>query len=602
MTADSPFTPAYSRQSFLETPGRGDVLRRLDEGLGSREPFLLLTGGPGIGKTALACEAVARWDARVTAAYLAYPALAGAEFLEEIIRRFGAEPPDGASRSKLVACIEQALAEIAGRGQVAMVVVDDAHALSPEPLEELRLLVNAAQQAHWPLEVLLIGLPALEATLDDPALAALRQRVSVHARLEPLSAAETRRYLHHRITVVGGDGPGLFSRKTCRDIAARTGGVPRQINALAAEALRVARAWGDQTVGAEHVQTAAAALGGFVPTGDVADSTDAGAEDSPAPTAPPHAPATAKAPAIAPAAAASVAPASAPDLQPSPKAQPAARAPARSTTAAKAGAEAGKASAARTEEGDKPHPPSAANQDPHEWVARFVGDKGPLQISSRALPETRWADAPSEASGAQPPSPAEKRPTPRGRQEHARPRSRSRYRGSLRVALPAALATIVVVTTVALVMRAGGLARSRGDKVAAGATGASQVADQGTSSEQGASSKDRAADSRAGAAPPPAPVEEPRQDRPTTKSRGPFTLDVGGYRDLEDAFDQRNRMEELTGFQGWVVPAPEGRGYRIVLNAYRSYARATSAANMLLRSKTLRNVTVVPLPPKSQRR
>jgi len=170
------------------------------------------------------------------------------------------------------------------------------------------------------------------------------------------------------------------------------------------------------------------------------------------------------------------------------------------------------------------------------------------------------------------------------------------------VALPAALAAIVVVTTVALVMRAGGLARSRGDKVAAGATGASQVADQGTSSEQGASSKDRAADSGAGAAPSPAAVEAPGQDRPTMKSRGPFTLDVGRYRDLDDAFDQRNRMEELTGFQGWVVPAPEGRGYRIVLNAYRSYARATSAANMLLRSKTLRNVTVVPLPPKSQRR
>jgi hypothetical protein len=62
-------------------------------------------------------------------------------------------------------------------------------------------------------------------------------------------------------------------------------------------------------------------------------------------------------------------------------------------------------------------------------------------------------------------------------------------------------------------------------------------------------------------------------------------------------------MHQLTGFEGWVVTAPDGGGpYRIVLGAYRSHARATSAADMLLRSKTLRDVTVVPLPPRSERR
>jgi len=129
MAPDNPFAPAYSRASFLETRREGEVLRRLDDGLGAREPFLLLTGGSGAGKTAIAHEAVARWDARVTAAFLAYPALAGTELLEEILRRFGVEPPDGASRSKLIARVEHTLAEIAGRGQVAMLIVDDAHAL-----------------------------------------------------------------------------------------------------------------------------------------------------------------------------------------------------------------------------------------------------------------------------------------------------------------------------------------------------------------------------------------------------------------------------------------------------------------------------------------
>jgi hypothetical protein len=69
--------------------------------------------------------------------------------LEEVIRRFGGDPPDGASRSKLVACVEQALEKNTGAGKVAMRVGDDAHDLSPELLGELRLLVNAAQPSRW---------------------------------------------------------------------------------------------------------------------------------------------------------------------------------------------------------------------------------------------------------------------------------------------------------------------------------------------------------------------------------------------------------------------------------------------------------------------
>ncbi len=659
MTPDHPFTPVYSRESFLETPGGGEALRRLDDGLGAREPFLLVTGGPGTGKTTLAYEAVARWGSRVTAAFIAYPALTVAEFLEEIIRRFGAEPPDGASRSKLVACVERALGEITSRGQVATLIVDDAHGLSPELLEVLRLLVNAAQQVRRPLEVMLIGLPTLEAKLNEPALVALRQRVSVHAKLEPLPAAETRRYLHHRVTAASGDGPGLFSRKTCRDIAARTGGVPRQINALAAEALRVARAWGDQTVGAEHVQTAAAALGLLVPTGNFDDSDDAGPEDSPAPITSPRAVAPAKvpvvaptpAPVVAPAPAAvarptpapvvapapvavvrptsapAVAPAPAPKPQPSPKAEAAVRAPAPSATPAGTSPAVKSASAARVEADATPAFTPPAKQDAREWVARFVGDKGPLQLSSQALAQSSWAAEPSDASDAGTQGAEETPPPPRRPQNRARPRTRSRRRGGLRFATTALLAAMVVVTAVVLVMRAGGLARGRAGRVARVMTTAAapkvahkasstaqQVADKAPTTappnadnalsstppdaDNASSSGVPRADSRIAGPSPLARVDENSLDGSTTRSNRAYTLDVGGYLDLESALEQRDRMHTLTGIEGWVVTAADdgGNTYRIVLGAYRSYERATAAADMLLNTKTLSDVTVVPLP------
>jgi len=208
-----PFHPICKSPFYFETAGAADTLRRLEDGFGGREPFLLLTGEAGTGKTTFANAAMARWEARVVAAFLAGPVLSGAELLEEIVMRWGGEPPDGASRPKLVGCFERELARIAGAGKIPMVVVDDAQNLSPALLEELRLLVNAAQRVQHPMEVMLIGLPSLEVLFDNPALGALRQRVSVRARIEPLTEAETRRYLRHRAGATGRE----IGRASCRE-------------------------------------------------------------------------------------------------------------------------------------------------------------------------------------------------------------------------------------------------------------------------------------------------------------------------------------------------------------------------------------------------
>lgn len=554
VTPDEPFVPVLSPQSFLETLAVGEALRRLDDGLGAREPFLLVTGDPGTGKTALANRAIARWGPRITSAKLALPLRTGIELLEEILRGFGVEPRDGASRAKLVTGFDGTLAKIAARGQVAVIVVDDAHQLSPELLEELRLLVCAAQQAGNPLEVLLLGLPALEGTLDDPALAALRQRVAVRAQLAPLSAGETRRYIRHRVASAG-NGTNLFPRRTCVEIAAQARGVPRQINVLAAAALRLARASGGPTVEPDHVHAAVVALSGILPKDEGEDPGEGEVVPSPVPA--PRAARRGSTPAVAPALAASP-------------------------------------STARDDACTPSVPPVSTSQDPREWVARFVGEQGPLQISSRAIAQASCAPDEFEAEDAHPGGPT---PPPQpGWVQGAPPRPRPR-RGSTRQAMTAALVTIAMIAGVAVTMRATEKVRGRAAEAGVVATSASAV----QQSERPSGSRAPAPMARTHHAAPAPPGSATAVALPPP--RGPHTIDTGAHLDLQSAIEERQRLQVLTGIQGWVAPV-DGSGfekYRVVLGIFRSYARARAAASMLVRSHTLPSADVVPLPPQGTR-
>jgi len=184
-------------------------------------------------------------------------ALTRQEMLEEICLRFGIELPPGVSKPAALVLLERHLIAVRNRGEKAVLMMDEAQNLSMDLLEEIRLLSNLESKGDKLLQIFLVGQPELEAHLARHELRQLRQRITVHYRLNPLSPDETLGYIHHHINVAGGNGALVFPPDTCREIYRLSHGIPREINTLASSSLIAAYADGSSSVRLEHIATVA---------------------------------------------------------------------------------------------------------------------------------------------------------------------------------------------------------------------------------------------------------------------------------------------------------------------------------------------------------
>jgi len=162
------------------------------------------------------------------------------------------------SKPAALVMLEKHLIGVRARGENAVLMMDEAQNLSMDLLEEIRLLSNLEHRGDKLLQIFLVGQPELEAHLARHELRQLRQRITVHYRLNPLAPEETLGYIQHHINVAGGNGPSVFPADTCREIYRLSHGIPREINTLASSALIAAYADGSPSVRVEHIATAAA--------------------------------------------------------------------------------------------------------------------------------------------------------------------------------------------------------------------------------------------------------------------------------------------------------------------------------------------------------
>ena len=226
-------------------------------GQGGGGGFVQLTGEVGTGKTTLSRLLLEQLPENTKVALLLNPRLGPLELLEAVCEELHLDIAAARGSGKaLVDALNAFLLQAYADGQRVVLIVDEAQDLSPESLEQVRLLTNLETDTQKLLQIVLIGQPELRDALAKPELRQLSQRITARFHLTPLSETETGDYLRHRFRVAGGRHFPMTAAAVQR-VQRHSGGIPRLVNVIAERALLAGYARDASTIDPKLVDAAA---------------------------------------------------------------------------------------------------------------------------------------------------------------------------------------------------------------------------------------------------------------------------------------------------------------------------------------------------------
>jgi len=256
---ETPFAITPDPAFVYLSPAHRDALAHLLHGVGQGGSggFVQLTGEVGTGKTTMCRCLLEQLPEKTQVALILNPLVTPREMLATICEELGIDTRDIAGSSKqLVDALNAYLLEKHAQGWRIVAVIDEAQNLSPEALEQIRLLTNLETAKHKLLQMVLLGQPELRNLLQRRDLRQLAQRITARYHLAPLEADETAAYVRHRMQVAGAPR-NPFSRAALGALHRRSGGIPRLINIIADRALAGAYAVEAPKIGARLIHAAA---------------------------------------------------------------------------------------------------------------------------------------------------------------------------------------------------------------------------------------------------------------------------------------------------------------------------------------------------------
>jgi general secretion pathway protein A len=253
----NPFAMTADPEFLYLTSGHREALAGLVYGILNRKGFVVLTGEVGTGKTTLlraVLESIPEDRARCR--LVQNPTLTPAEFLELTLVAFGVEEVPPGKVQRLVR-FEGLLQQVHREGRTCVLIVDEAHQLSPQMLEEIRLLSNFDAADGKLLQIVLAGQGELGGLLNREDLRQLKQRIAVRLAIQPLAQSEVELYMRHRWQKAGATQDLPFQPDAIARIGVLSQGLPRLVNALCDNALLFAYGAGLATIGVDEVRDVA---------------------------------------------------------------------------------------------------------------------------------------------------------------------------------------------------------------------------------------------------------------------------------------------------------------------------------------------------------
>jgi MSHA biogenesis protein MshM len=252
---EPPFRITPHTDFFFQGANRGATLEALLYAITHDEGIVKVSGEVGSGKTMLCRVLMERLPATVETIYLANPSLSRDEILfaigDELKLQLEKDRP-----TRIIRALQEHLLHLFGQGRRVVVLIDEAHAMPDESLEEIRLLSNLESNRHKLLQIVLFGQPELDEHLDTAEMRQLKERITHSFRLEPLVRGDIENYVDFRMRAAGYRGPKVFSAQAIRLLARASQGLTRRINILADKALLAAFAGGTHAVTAAEVRRA----------------------------------------------------------------------------------------------------------------------------------------------------------------------------------------------------------------------------------------------------------------------------------------------------------------------------------------------------------
>ena len=236
---EAPFRITPHTEFFFAGANRGATLEALIYAVTHDEGIVKVSGEVGSGKTMLCRMLLERLPENVQTVYLANPSLSRIEILHAIAEELDSQLSEYGGHRQ-VRELQERLLDLYAQGRQVVVMIDEAHAMPNETLEEIRLLSNLESSHHKLLHIVLFGQPELDERLARPEMRQLKERITHNFALEPLHQADIGDYLMFRIRAAGYHGPDLFSRHAVQLITRASEGLTRRVNILADKALLAA--------------------------------------------------------------------------------------------------------------------------------------------------------------------------------------------------------------------------------------------------------------------------------------------------------------------------------------------------------------------------